>query len=111
MNRVAVFFMSIVVILISNTSWAACAGIACSDVYIEQLYIRSSGPNLVQTSGDETALNCTPDSDVFLEIQESANEKEILSVLLSAQMADKKATLRIIDNSPRCEIMYITLNK
>lgn len=104
------FVLLILVISVTNVASADCASNGCWDVYIEQLYIRNSGKNLIQTSGDETKLNCNADSGKFLELPLSGNNKEMLSALLAAQMANKKVGLRIIENS-NCEVAYITLNQ
>lgn len=98
--------------VISTNAFGGCTSGYCADVYVDQLYIRGSGKNLIQTSGDETKLNCMADSGVFIEIPDTANKKDILSVLLAAQTSGKKVLVRISENpSAACSISYITLNK
>ncbi len=94
----------------ASYSWSDCSGVSCTDVYVEELYIRQSGKNLVKTTGDETKLSCNPDSGVYLEVPETSNKNDMMSVLLAAQMADKKVRFRILENS-NCEILYLTLKR
>lgn len=67
------FAILISAFLIPATAWAECNNTGCWNVYVDQIYVRASGNNLIQTSGNETLLNCTADSGIFLEINNTGN--------------------------------------
>ena len=91
-----------------GTAYAHCAAFACTNVKIERVYLNASGPIHIATDGDETALNCTAVSDVYVTLNPSApNADAIYSTLLAAHIAGKRVTIRIEGSSPDCEIRYI----
>jgi hypothetical protein len=96
--------------LLSSTAIADCLTNICTDVYVQQIYIRSGGENLIQTSGDETKLTCQADSNIFLSIPQDGNQKDMLSVLLAAQMANKKVSIRL-GNTGSCKVAYMYINR
>ena len=96
----------------AGPAFADCGGEYCSDVYVDQLYMESSGGLWVQTSGTETALSCTPDSGIFLRLTyDVPGLKNIYAGLLAAQMAGSKVTVRISGGSSPCSISYVLVNR
>lgn len=93
-----------------SPSWAECVGGVCADVYVEQLYTQQGTSSFyIRTTGTETALNCTPDSGVYLFVP--ATSKEMFAVLLAAQMTDKMVAVRIIESSNPCTVSWVTMNR
>ncbi|SDK25324.1 hypothetical protein SAMN05216212_1960 [Microbulbifer yueqingensis] len=94
---------------IANNALATCTSNICTDVYVDRMYTNTTGLVYVATSGDETKLDCSPISDVYLSftLDEPAGDA-IYSTLLAAQMADRRVRIRIFDGSSKCGIQYIT---
>lgn len=85
----------------------------CADVFIERLYVESSGTIYVGTSGDESKLNCNAVSGVYVTIPASLGGSSALySTLLTAQTTNKKiSVVQVDDHQAGCIIQYITLDK
>jgi len=104
-KQLIVAFLSMTV---GGAAYANCAGVACTRVQIERLYLNADGPIHVATDGDETALSCTAVSNVYTTLNPSdPNAAAIYSTLLAAQIAGKPVTIRIEGASPNCEIRYV----
>ena len=96
--------------LVSVVGHADCNGGACSNITIEEMQVQSDGRIFVQTSGDETALNCTPEANVFLRLDGSTEGgKNIYSALLTSHTQDEALNIRIIDNQNPCQITHVTV--
>ena len=97
------------------TAYADCSGLRCDAIYIETLYADSGelGSDIwLQTSGNESALNCTPNSGVWLKLRGSAESKKEVYALLSMAFAmDKPVTIRVVENSQDCLIAYAYLTR
>ncbi len=105
-------FVFLALLLISCNASANCIERGCYNVFVERLYINSSGTVYVATSGDETLMSCSAVSDVYSTFKStSAGADMIFSTLLAAQMADKKVSVRTADNSAGCLIQYVTFDK
>ena len=103
-------YVLFLVVLLPTIVNADCSANACSNVYVDFLYVRANGDVSVGTSGTETGLNCTPGSDVYLRLHKSDQSSDfVYSTLLAAQLANKKVTIRTIGGSSDCQIMYMTL--
>jgi hypothetical protein len=92
---------------------AECASTGCTGVYVDKLYANAaSGLIYIGTSGDEKAISCSAVADAYvtLDIAETG-ANAIYSTLLAAQMSNKLVSVRTIDNSPKCKIAYITLER
>lgn len=72
------------------------------------LYVTSNNNILVGTTDEESELNCgtAPNGYVTL-LKASKNFEVIYSTLLASRMADKKVTIRIIEDSELCDIAYV----
>jgi hypothetical protein len=96
---------------VSSAVNANCQAMGCFNVMVTELYMNAwAGGFYIQTSGDETLANCTPDSGVFLHVPEStAHLKEVYATLLAAQLADRPVSIRVNEGSSPCTVSYIRL--
>lgn len=86
-----------------NTS---CAG------YVEQLYLEANDGLWIQTSGNETLANCTPDSGVYLRLPGTATKfKEAYLLLLTAQVTGVQIFVRIVEGSNPCTISEVRMQR
>ena len=92
-------------------SYAACDESGCWSVDVDQIYIRSAGFNLLQTSGNEIKLTCTAISNVFIQIPDKGNKAELMSVLLAAKLSGKKIDVRTNHDNGNCIIEYLRFSK
>ena len=96
----------------ASATAADCEPHICTDVYVERLYTNTTGLIYVATSGDETKLDCTPVSGVYLSFNLSDTAGDAFySTLLAAQLSDRKVAVRIVNDSNMCSIQYITHDK
>jgi hypothetical protein len=104
---------SILVLVFANCGFAnaECTGLSCADVKIHSMQVDIGGTVWIQTTGTETGLSCTPDSNAFIKFDSNApGGKNIYSGLLAYKLADKPLGLRIVQNSNPCELSYIVAN-
>ncbi len=105
-NIIACLFM-LTVPVVAN---ANCATGSCTDVKIQEMQVVSDGVVYIQTSGIEAALNCTPESGVFIKLNATTDGgKIIFSSLLASQQANKNVNIRIIDNVSPCQVVYVSV--
>ena len=90
---------------------AGCAGLTCDGVTITEVVATSWGSITVNTSGDETALSCTPFANVYLYAASAAAGKNaIYSALLTAQTTQKQVRIDLsADSAGHCQIAYISV--
>lgn len=91
-----------------------CAGVTCARTTIQRLYPASnvSDPRVYvrPTDGGQAALDCTAVSGVYLTLKTSHPLfGEIFASLLEATIHDKEVSLRMKEDSPDCEILYIVV--
>lgn len=100
-------------LLASLVSAADCTVDACSDVYVDQIYVESGTNSWIRTSGTENNLSiCTPDSGVYLWLDGSLpQKKEVLSLLMMAYALDKPVYFRVTNGARGCAIAYVLLNR
>jgi len=96
---------------ISSAANANCQAEGCFSVMVTELYMNAwAGGFYIQTSGDETLANCTPNSGVFIHVPESTPHlKELYATLLAAQLADRPVSIRVIEGTSPCTVSYIRL--
>jgi hypothetical protein len=88
----------------------SCFGTRCLGT-IDRLYVRSDGPILIGTEGDETDLDCQPREAVYLALNRDIEGfDEIMSVLMAAKLSDRPVLLRMFSGSGECSINYVTLD-
>jgi hypothetical protein len=111
-GRATCTLLAAIVSIVARPAFADCGGEYCHDVYVDQLYVEASGGIWLQTSGTETALSCTPDSNIFLRLA-NGNEglKNIYAALLAAQTAGLKVHVRIVGGSSPCAISYVLVDR
>lgn len=108
------FFSFILCLLFSGYAFSSCNGHACSNVYVDRIYVKTTAPEiLIGTSGDENGLNCNARAGVYLTLNGEGfyNHSQVLSVLLTAQSANKRVLVRIAEGSEKCDIQYVTLDR
>ncbi len=96
-------------LLIPSLSNAECGTEHCVDVYIEQIYVRDTGKNLILTSGTESQLDCSGPGD-WLEIADTENKKDLLSVLMAAMIAKKRTRIVVKGAGELCDIRHVEVN-
>lgn len=88
-----------------------CASWGCTST-VSEIYTNVNGYIYVATPLDETKANCKVyPGNYFVLKPEAQNIKEVYSSLLAAYVANEKIQIRIIENSPICEIAYVRLSK
>lgn len=92
---------------------AACnnAGTSCSGK-ITRLYINAGGTLYLRLGGTDipASTTCTASSNYGTLAPTNAAFKNFYAMALTAQASGATTTLRMVDNSPTCEIQYITLD-
>lgn len=87
---------------------AGCISDYCTKVEVERLYVVANGDILVETSGNELALNCTSGGNGYFSIPNNHPSKKIFyAMLLTAKTTKAKLFLAPIANSPICELSYM----
>jgi len=100
--------------LFSNFVFAnVCIPDNCAHVYIDKLYVESTGTIYIGTSGDESKLNCHAVSSVYVTIPAGTPGADYLySTLLAAQTTGKTiSVIQVDDHKPGCVIQYVTLDR
>lgn len=92
--------------LITTAGNAACAGNACVDVTITEIFIEPSGNAYIQTSGNETLLNCTPAIGIYLHI--SQDNERLFAGLLTANTTKAPVTISL-SASGSCEVTVFSI--
>lgn len=89
---------------------AGCAGTACLNVTIVNVYTQANGEVYIQTSGDESALSCTAPAGAYVHLKSTAAGKNAMyATLLSAFVTKQPITVQLVNGSPTCEISYLSM--
>ena len=100
--------MSVIVLsTISTASHALCNANGCYNVNIQKILVRNNGSILVETSGDESLLNCTSPANRYISLLSDAGQKSIYAMLLTKQTSGKTISIRITPASSGCSIAYV----
>ncbi|MET1257628.1 hypothetical protein [Aliikangiella maris] len=111
------YLLSIVIFLTSSFSvpvlsgtppFQGCIELGCIGK-IDKIYLHPSGMVKVPPpiGADTSKLKCTLSEGVFITLKrEHVHFKEMYSILLSAHASGKEVYLRVIVDSPDCEIHY-----
>ncbi|MBD8513366.1 hypothetical protein IFO68_11835 [Photobacterium sp. CAU 1568] len=98
---------------ISPATWAGCNNIACYGVgkdAIVNVYLHPSG-NIYLGAPEKDKLNCQLDGGTYMTLKPAHPLfSEIYSTILTGIAAQKQMQIRIVENSPECEVMYVTIN-
>jgi len=74
LNKYQRFIIAICSFLVSGMAFSDCSEFSCTDVYVDRLYPVSGAEVIyVDTSGNETSLNCTLASGVYTTINTMKN--------------------------------------
>lgn len=115
--RKLVFLLGSLVAVYAPGALADCSGVMCESIYIQALNaesgsLQNSDDIWVQTSGTETALNCTANSGAWLKLSsDSPMKKEVYALLLTAFTTDRLISIRVVDNSTDCVIAYAYMTR
>lgn len=93
-------------------AFGACSNHICSSVLVERLYINSNGKVYIGSSGDESQLDCQSVSGVYtsFDVSEPGGDS-IYATLLAAQLSNKPVSIRIVNNSEGCKVLYLLMDK
>ena len=98
-------------IMLTVSANAGCSTKACQGK-IQRIFLSSSGDILIGTDGDESKLTCQSPGNVYLTISKNnPNVKTMYSAILTAQTTNSPITLRALETSTNCEVLYVTLDK
>ena len=87
---------------------SSCANNHCNGVLVTALEVNASGVTYVGTDGDETALNCTAVSGVYLSLHYTdAQADQVYALLLSSRVQRAPVIIRIVTSSSDCQIHYV----
>ena len=103
--------ITILALIFSTAVFAECGGNSCVDVKITRLYVNADGDTLISTSGDETRLTCTPNSNTYITLKKSsANYDATYSLLLAAHTLEHPVWVRAT-SSDHCRVVYVVSDK
>jgi hypothetical protein len=110
--NISKYAMATLAVAVPFAANADCSATGCYNVFVDQIQMTSTGNVWIQTSGTETLADCTPDSGILLQVAVSnPHMKEIYSLLLAAQLADKLVGIVINQGTSPCTVAYVTLNR
>ena len=95
----------------SGFSYAgSCNTISCDGI-ITNLYPNGqNGKIYIDVDAVKTPLNCNLDQGNYIVLKDTnLRHSEIYAMLLSVAIAGKEVRLRMVDNSPDCELRYTML--
>jgi len=94
-----------------NVNAGDCTTNRCTHVKITEVYATFGGTLYVQTSGDESTLNCTSLANRYVSVGATDPGKNALySMMLTAQTTGKDVTIRVQEGSAGCRIFYAHMN-
>lgn len=98
---------------ISPVTWAGCNNIACYGVgkdVLTRTYLASSGNIYIGAPVGKENLKCDLYSGEYMTLKMNhLLSREIYSTILTGIAAQKQLQIRIVENSPECEIDYVTM--
>ena len=95
-------------LLCASQAQASCNTTACDNDYITELRVEATGNILINTSGDESSLNCTLSSGMIVLLPTDANAAQIYAMLLTVQQQGKPiGRIRIVSTSNPCRVSYV----
>lgn len=105
MKKIVMSVLALGALTISSYA-GSCNATGCNNITIESMSVRISGAILIATSGDESVLNCTSPSNIYITLQDGPGKNAIYSMLLTKQTTGAKATLRITPGSGNCSLAF-----
>ena len=96
--------------LFSTPVSAGCSTDRCINE-VDALFISATGVRLT-TEGDESSLNCTLQSGLYLTLGLShPNYDALVAMLITAYQTHEIINIRIVENTPNCEVSYVLVNR
>ena len=95
----------------SGSVFAQCAGNNCVNIKITRIYVTSTGHVSVNTSGDETQLNCDAGPGNYITLRTShPGFDPTYALMLAAHTTGQPITLRTL-SSGNCDLLYAVSDK
>ncbi|MFT4654463.1 MAG: hypothetical protein ACI82S_002119 [Patiriisocius sp.] len=100
-----------VMMIIPTLASATCSGASCTGE-ITRLYINGAGTLYIRLNATDipAETSCSLGTNYGTLTSDNPAFKNFFAMALTAQALGASTTLRVVDNSPSCEIQYITLN-
>lgn len=107
-------YLLLTFLLFASASWAGCNNIACYGVgkdVLTRTYLASSGNIYIGAPVGKENLKCDLFEGQYMTLKPAHPLfSEIYSTILTGIAAQKQLQIRIVENSPECEVMYVTIN-
>ncbi|QUJ67371.1 hypothetical protein KDD30_15240 [Photobacterium sp. GJ3] len=98
---------------LSPTTWAACYPNQCQGVgkdILVSVYPSSTGNIYLEAPAGKEKLNCKLAEGYYMTLKNTHPIFEVMySTILTAVSTQKKLTVRIVENSEGCEVMYVRM--
>ena len=87
---------------------AVCNNYTCEDVKITVLVTIGDGNVLIRTNGNQSMLDCTQESGVYMTLLASSPRfKEMYANVLAFQLAGQPMSFRVNTGSAGCTLAYV----
>jgi hypothetical protein len=95
--------------LLPVSAMACSSGVFCSGP-IELLYLDETSAYIKLAGGLSGLTGCTPASGVYLTLPKThANYTSLYAALLAAYFTKESVTLRMVEGSSNCALLYMTI--
>ncbi|WP_152547950.1 hypothetical protein [Photobacterium galatheae] len=105
--------MILMLFLFSSTTWAACSPNQCHGIgkdVLVSVYPSGTGHIYLEAPADKGKLNCQLVEGHYMTLKNTHPVFEAMySTILTALSTQKKLTVRIVENSEGCEVMYVRM--
>ena len=107
------YILSLLVFSVSVFSNADCVGTSCTGVTIDRLYLYLSQSKVsFSTSGDESKLDCTTSTGMYISLPlDLTSSKEAYSLLLAAHQSQNTVWVKTTGAGTSCEVVYLVSDK
>ncbi|MDO6580639.1 hypothetical protein Q4491_04705 [Photobacterium sp. 2_MG-2023] len=107
-------YLVLTFLLFTSASWAGCNNIACYGVgkdVLTRTYLSSTGNIYIGAPVGKENLKCDLFEGQYMTLKMNhLLYREIYSTILTGIAAQKQLQIRIVENSPECEVSYVTMN-
>ena len=104
-------FISACLAFACTSALADCNATSCTAIFVDRLYVDDSGLIYIHTSGSEANLTCNAPNNYLAISPTNAGKKDMMAMLLSSQVSNKKVNIRLKDGVTNCEVAYIYINR
>jgi len=109
MKKLALLVFLLCILPISSLA-GTCDTISCTGKILNLYPHGGNGKVYIEIDGNKGSLNCTLVQEKFVVLKpDSKLHSEIYSMLLAVTVAQKDVRVRILENSPECELLYTML--